>query len=39
MYNGFISGLLFGLYLPFDRFSVKSRKSTTLRFVSLTMLN
>ena len=39
MYNGFISGLLFGLYLPVDRFSVKSRKSTTLRFVSLTMLN
>ena len=38
LYNGLLSGLLYGLYLPVDRFSVKSRKLTTLRFVSRTML-
>ena len=38
MYNGLSSGLLYGLYLPVDRFSVKSRKLATLRFVSLKML-
>ena len=30
MYNGLLSGFLYGLYLPVDRFSVKSRKLTTL---------
>ena len=38
MYNGLLSGLLYGLYLPVHRFSGKSRKLTTSRFVSLTML-
>ena len=38
LYNGLLSGLLYGLRLPVDRFSVKSRKLTTLRFVSRTML-
>ena len=38
MYNGLLSGLLYGLYLLADRFTVKSRKLTTLRFISLTML-
>ena len=38
MCNCLLSDLLYGLYLPVDRFSVKSRKLTTLRFVSLTML-
>ena len=38
MYNGLLSGFLYDLYLPVDRLSVKSRKLTTLRFVSLTML-
>ena len=37
-YNGLLSGLLYGLYLPVDRFSVKSRQLATLRFASLTML-
>ena len=37
MYNGLLSGLLYGSYLPVDGFSVKSRKLATLRFVSLTM--
>ena len=39
MYNGFLSGLLYGSFLPVDRFSVKSRKLITLRFVSLAILN
>ena len=39
MYNGLLSGFLYGLYLPVDRFSVKSRKLTTLWFVSLTMFS
>ena len=38
MYNGLLSGLLCCSYSPVDRLSVKSRKLTTLRFVSLTML-
>ena len=38
MYNGLSSDLLYGSYLLVDRFSVKSRKFKTLRFVSLTML-
>ena len=38
IYNGLLSGLLYGSYLSVDRFSVKSRKLATLRFVSLTML-
>ena len=38
MYNGLLSGLSYGSYLPVDRFSVKSRKLTTLIFASLTML-
>ena len=38
MYKGLLSGLLYRSYLPVDRFSVKSRKLATLRFVSLTML-
>ena len=38
MQNCLLSELLYGSYLPVDRFSVKSRKLTTLRFVSLTML-
>ena len=38
MYNGLLSGLLYGSYLPVHRFSVKSGKLTTLRFVSLTVL-
>ena len=37
-YNGLLSGLLYGLYLPVDRFSVKSRQLATLRFASLTIL-
>ena len=37
-YNGLLSGLLYGLYLPVDRFGVKSRQLATLRFASLTML-
>ena len=36
MYNGLLSGLLDGSYLPVHRCSVKSRKLTTLRLVSLT---
>ena len=39
MYHGLLSGLLNGLYLPVDRFSVKSEKLTALRLVSLTMLS
>ena len=39
MYNGLLSGLLYDSYLPVDRFIVKSRKLTTLRFVSLLRLN
>ena len=35
MYNGLLSGLLYGSYLPVDRFRAKSRKLKTLRFVSL----
>ena len=38
MYNGLLSALLYGSYLPVDWFSIKSRKLATLRFVSLTML-
>ena len=38
MYNSLLSGLLYGSCLPVGRFSVKSRKSPTSRFVSLTML-
>ena len=38
MYNGLSSDLLYGSYLLVDRFSVKSRKFKTLRFVSLIML-
>ena len=38
IYNGLLSDLLYGSYLSVDRFSVKSRKLSTLRFVSLTML-
>ena len=38
MYNGLSSDLLYASYLLVDRFSVKSRKFKTLRFVSLTML-
>ena len=39
MYHGLLSGLLYGLYLSVDRFSVKSKKLTALRLVSLTMLS
>ena len=38
MYNGLSSDLLYASYLLVDRFSVKSRKFKTLRFVSLIML-
>ena len=38
MYNELLQGLLYGSYLPVDRFSVKSKKLTTLRFVSLAVL-
>ena len=39
IYNGLLSGLLYGSYLPVDRFSAKSRKLTTLIFASLTIVD